>query len=50
MIIDIRSHYKKIKETGSWSRQEIEKGIKRVMSYMQMRNELQKASIHKLPK
>lgn len=42
MIIDIRSHYKKIKKEGSLTKSEIERQVKNTMSYLYLAAKLRK--------
>jgi len=48
MIIDIRSHFKKIqKESNILSRQEVENQVRKAMSYLNYECSLRKLSIEK---
>jgi len=48
MIIDIRSHFKKIqKESAILSRTEIEEQLKKAMSYLHFEGRLRKLSLQK---
>lgn len=42
MIIDIRSHYKKIKKEGSLTKSEIEKQVTSAMNYLYLATSLRK--------